>query len=98
MFVSAVGPLLLSALLSSTGSSASSSQAYASRSCDGTGGVKEETDAEATRLAEWRERHCSGALENTEAFCRLQSRSLLGPLAELGEVKAALEAKGCDRS
>jgi hypothetical protein len=43
------------------------------------------------------ERHCPGAPEDTDPFCRFQSRSLLERLAELGEVKAAMEAKGCDR-
>jgi len=94
MFANWVGPLFLSALLSSTGSSAVN--ADASRSCTELVVLREETDAATARLAAWMERHCPGALENTDPFCRFQSRSLLEHLAELGEVKAALEAKGCE--
>ncbi|HSP17923.1 MAG TPA: hypothetical protein VLQ79_00300, partial [Myxococcaceae bacterium] len=42
-------------------------------------------------------RHCPGALEDTDPFCRLQSHALLERLDELGELKAALAANGCDR-
>jgi len=93
MFASSVGPLLLSALLSSTGSSAASGD---SRSCGELVALREEADAAAARLAAWMERHCPGTLEDSDSFCRFQSRSLLERLAELGEVKAALEAKGCE--
>jgi hypothetical protein len=42
------------------------------------------------------ERHCPRALEDTQPFCRLQSDLLLERLDELGEVKAALDAKRCE--
>jgi hypothetical protein len=93
MFANWVGTLVLSALLSSTGPSAAS--ADASRTCAELVALREETDASAARLAAWMERHCPGALEDTDPFCRFQSRSLLERLAELGEVKVALEEKGC---
>jgi hypothetical protein len=93
MFGNVVGPFVLAALLVATGSSASG--ADAARSCAELVALREEADAAAARLAAWMEAHCPGALEDTDPFCRFQSRSLLERLAELGEVKAALEAKGC---
>jgi hypothetical protein len=54
--------------------------------------------AASTRLAAWMERHCPGSLETTEPFCKLQSGVLLERLEEIGELKTALEAKGCERS
>ena len=94
MLVNQLIPLVLCAVLSS-GSSAPSSEAYASRSCAELGALREDTDAAASRLAAWMERHCPGALEQTQPFCRLQSRGLLERLDELGELKALLHAKGC---
>jgi hypothetical protein len=93
MFGNWVGPLVLSALLSSTGALAAS--ADPSRSCAELVALRQEAAATATRLAQWMERHCPGTLEDTDPFCRVQSRSLLERLDELGEVQAALEAKGC---
>ena len=97
MFLNHLSPLLVSALLTSTGASASSSGSDASRSCSELAARREETDAAATRLAEWMERHCPGALENTDSFCRLQSGLLLERLDELGQLKAAIAANGCHR-
>jgi hypothetical protein len=94
MFVSPVVPIA-AALLTAAASSTVSSEAYASRSCAELGALREKTEAGAARLAEWMERHCPGTLEDTQPFCRLQSRTLLQQLDELGELKAALAAKGC---
>ena len=69
---------------------------YESRSCAELVALRVATEAGATRLAEWMERHCPGALEDTQPFCRLQSDLLLERLDELGEVKAALDAKHCE--
>jgi hypothetical protein len=96
MFVNLVMPVALSAILSSTGSFVPSSKAEESRSCAELAARREETDAAATRLAVWMERHCPGALEQTEPFCRLQSRLLLERLDELGQLKAAIAAKLCE--
>src|SRR5215469_12445913 len=93
MFANWMGSFLLSALLSSAGSSAAS--ADASRSCAELVARRDEANDAATRLAKWMERHCPGALEDTDPFCRFQSRSLLERLADLGELKEALAAKGC---
>jgi hypothetical protein len=94
MFANWVGPLFMSALLPSTCSSAA--RVDASRSCTELVALREETDAAAARLAGWMEQHCPGTLEDTDPFCRFQSRSLLERLAELSEVKAALEARRCE--
>jgi hypothetical protein len=85
---------LLTALLAA--SALSASEPDASKSCAELVALREEADAAAARLAAWMERHCPGALEDTDPFCRFQSRSLLERLADLGEVKQALEAKGCE--
>ena len=95
MFVNPISPLLLFTL-TTAGPSAPSSEGYGVRSCAELARSREETDASATRLAAWMERHCPGVLEDTDPFCRFQSRSLLERLAVLGEVKAVLEAKGCE--
>jgi len=95
MFMNPVSPLLLFTL-TGAGSSAPSSEGYASRSCAELARSREETDAAATRLAAWMEGHCPGALEDTQPFCRLQSRALLERLTDLGALKEALAAKGCE--
>jgi hypothetical protein len=84
--------LLLSA------AAAPSSDASASRSCVELARSREEAENAASRLAAWMERHCPGEMERTTPFCRMQSGLLLERLDALGELKAALEAKGCDRS
>jgi hypothetical protein len=94
MFVNPISPLLLFTL-TAAGPSAPSSEVNGSRSCAELARSREETDASATRLAAWMERHCPGALEDTQPFCRLQSRALLERLADLGALKEALAAKGC---
>lgn len=96
MLLHHVALLVLSATLSSGSASGASSKAYASVSCAELTELREATDAATIRLAEWMKRHCPGSLEVTEPFCRLQSHSLLERLDELGELKAALAAKGCD--
>jgi hypothetical protein len=96
MFVNPIGPLLLFAL-TAAGTSAPWSEGYGSRSCAELARSREKMDAAATRLAAWMERHCPGALEDTQPFCRLQSRALLERLADLGSLKEALAAKRCER-
>src|SRR5215475_15081507 len=88
MFLNLVASLFISALLSS--------EAYVSPSCAELERAREEAEAAAARLGTWMEHHCPGALEDTEPFCRLQSRALLEQLVELGELKAAHAAKGCE--
>ena len=95
MFLHHVALLVLSAILWSGSASGASSKAYASVSCAELTELREATDAATTRLAEWMERHCPGVLEDTDPFCRLQAHALLERLAEFGELKAALDAKGC---
>ena len=95
MFVNPVAPLLVPVLLTAATSSASWSDAYVSRSCPELARSRLEADDAASRLAAWMERHCPGSLEVTEPFCRMQSGQLLERLAELGQLKGALEAKGC---
>ena len=97
MFLNPVVPLVVSVFLSSGGSSAPLSEADASSSCGELARKQEESDAAVSRLAVWMERYCPGALEDSEPFCRLQSHRLLERLDELGELKAALAAKGCER-
>ena len=96
MFVNHVGPLVVSVLLSTPGASPASSEAYASRSCAELAVLREQTDVGVTRLAEWMDRHCPGPLEDAEPFCRFQSRTLLERLGDLGALKEAFAAKGCD--
>jgi hypothetical protein len=95
MFVNPISPLFLFTL-TAAGASAPSSEGYGSRSCAELAQSRQETDAAATRLAAWMERHCPGALEDTQPFCRLQSRALLERLADLGSLKEALAAKECE--
>jgi len=95
MFVNQMVPLVLSAALSSGSSSAPSSTAVASPSCAELAKTQEESEAAAARLAAWMDRHCPGAMEDTDPFCKLQSDGLLQRLDELGELRAALAAKGC---
>jgi len=96
MFVKAIHLLVTSVLVLSASSSAPGPEAYASRSCAELAAKRNETDAAATRLAAWMERHCPGAREDTDSFCRRQSGFLLDRLAELGKVKAAIAAQRCD--
>jgi hypothetical protein len=94
MFVNPV-MAVAAALLTAAASATMSSETDASRPCAELGALRENTEASAARLAEWMEGHCPGALEDTQPFCRFQSRTLLERLDELGELKAALGAKGC---
>src|SRR5690349_10343603 len=94
MFLNAVSPFLLAALLAAPNSPLSG--ASAGRSCAELAKAREEADAVSTRLAAWMERHCPGSLETTEPFCRLQSGLLLNRLDELGQLKAALASKRCE--
>jgi hypothetical protein len=95
MFVDPVMPFV-AALLTAAGSFPASSGIYASRSCAELAALREQTDIGVTRLAEWMDRHCPGALEDAEPFCRFQSRTLLERLGDLGALKEAFAAKGCE--
>ncbi len=68
---------------------------YGIRSCVDLPTIRVQQAAGLASLAEWMDRHCSGELEFTNAFCRVQSRMLLERLDEAAEVESAWRAKRC---
>ena len=68
---------------------------YGTRSCVDLATIRVQQAAGLANLAEWMDRHCSGELEFTNAFCRVQSRTMLERLDEAAEVESAWCAKRC---